>query len=57
MNQNDTIKALTEKAKVDSYKMAALPLDVRNLALIEIANALSANRGSILEANLLILLY
>lgn len=53
MNQNDGITALTKKAKADSYTMAALPLEVRNRSLIEIANALSANRGRILEANLL----
>ncbi|GHU50442.1 gamma-glutamyl phosphate reductase [Clostridia bacterium] len=47
----DNVYEAARKAKNDSIQLAALPLDVRNTALENIANALSAHKDAIFAAN------
>ena len=44
-------KELTRQIKLDSYKMACLPAETRNLALMNIQTALLSNKDAIFAAN------
>ena len=47
----DNMQNVTRKMKADSYKMAALDIDTRNLILSKIKDALNENKDEIFEAN------
>lgn len=51
MNSGDNIKEMTAIIKEDSYKLAALPVSIRNEALKKIAKALKEKSGEIFSAN------
>ena len=50
-NQGMEIQKVTAKMKADSYKMAALSLEVRNNILIKVKEALMQNQEEIFSAN------
>ena len=50
-NQKMDIKAVTAQMKADSYKMAALSLETRNIILKNVKDALLGNKGAIFKAN------
>jgi glutamate-5-semialdehyde dehydrogenase len=52
-NEINTIKTITSQVKVDSHKLAALSVEIRNKALKEIAQSLRINQKKIIEANTL----
>lgn len=49
--QNDKIKAMAKQVKNDSHAMAALPIEVRNEALLKIAKILKEKEDVIFKAN------
>lgn len=51
MTQNQSIPSIASMTKAESFKLAALPISVRNSALLAIAQALEAEQDRIEEAN------
>ncbi len=51
MNKTATIHEMTAAVKADSFRMAALPLEQRNDALLKILNALKNESGKIFQSN------
>lgn len=51
MTQNRSIPSIASMTKAESFRLAALPISVRNSALSAIAQALEAERDRIEEAN------
>lgn len=51
MTQADSIQMISQKAKQASYRLAAATIDIRNKALVAIADGIVMHKDSILEAN------